>query len=411
MRWFITILIITLFEGGARAKPQAADATDLVNEVWEIVNDNVFDPKFNGVDWPAARERCAERVGGARQRREVAREINAMLAELRTSHTYLYTADDREYYELLDIFAAALAEDLKRLFPDGVVRYEGIGVATAEIDGRFFIADVLEGSPAQSSGMMTGDEIISVDGRPFHPLRSFEEEAGAIVTLQVRRAADQAQPIDVAVTPQVIHPQEMFLTAMRHGARVLERDGRRLAYVRIRSYANEAYHELLIELLSTEPLRSCDGLILDIRGGWGGANPEYLNIFNRDVPALELIGRDGRSTTVDRQWRKPVVLLVDGGTRSGKEVFAHAFKTRSIGKIVGTRTAGAVVGGRPFLLSDGSLLIVAVSDVRVDGARLEGVGVEPDVVVERGTIEYSAGADPQLDRAAEVLAEQILTFP
>jgi carboxyl-terminal processing protease len=391
----------------ARTQTPRSHADVLLDEVWGTVNAHFFDPDFNDVDWPAARERCVERLKGVTGLRERAREINAMLAELRTSHTHLYTADEREYYELLDIFTAALAEDLKRVFADGVVRYIGIGIAVTEIDGRFFIADVLEGSPAQSSGLVTGDEIVSAGGRPFHPLHSFKEAAGEIVTLQVRRTRDQAQPMDVAVAPQLIVPHEMFLESVRHSARVIERDGRRLAYVRIRSYASETYHELLIELLSTEPLRSCDGLILDIRGGWGGANPEYLNIFNRDVPPLELIGRDGKTTTIHRQWRKPVVLLVDGGTRSGKEVLAHAFKTRGIGKIVGTRTAGAVMGGKPFLLSDGSLLIVAVSDVRVDGVRLEGVGGGPDVVVERGDIRAQGATDPQLDRAVDVLSEEL----
>ncbi len=71
--------------------------------------------------------------------------------------------------------------------------------------------------------------------------------------------------------------------------------------------------------------------------------------------------------------------------------------------LIGARTAGAVVAGRAFLLADNSLLEVAVLDVHVDGERLEGVGVTPDIEVPQ-ELPYAAGADPQLDRAVAELA-------
>jgi len=88
-----------------------------------------------------------------------------------------------------------------------------------------------------------------------------------------------------------------------------------------------------------------------------------------------------------------VVLLVDGSTRSGKEVIAHAFKRHGIGRLVGERTAGAVLSGRPFVLRDTSLLMLPVADVQVEGQRLEGVGVEPDVLI-RATFTTAPGAIP-----------------
>ena len=116
--------------------------------------------------------------------------------------------------------------------------------------------------------------------------------------------------------------------------------------------------------------------------------------------------RNEEPRVFDPQWRKPVVLLVDGSARSGKEVLAHGFKTYGIGPVVGERTAGAVVAGRAILLSDWSFLYLAVLDVRIDGERLEGRGVEPDVAVAR-PIPYAAGADPQLERALEVAAGEV----
>ena len=96
-------------------------------------------------------------------------------------------------------------------------------------------------------------------------------------------------------------------------------------------------------------------------------------------------------------------MLVNGGTRSGKEILAYGMKSRGYGEVVGTRTAGAVLAGRAFILSDNTLLLLAVADVLVDGKRLEGEGVTPTANVPM-PLEYSAGRDPQLERALELLA-------
>ena len=64
------------------------------------------------------------------------------------------------------------------------------------------------------------------------------------------------------------------------------------------------------------------------------------------------------------------------------------------------------MAGRAFLLKDDSLLLLAVSDVQVDGERLERVGVAPTIEVPF-PLEYAAGKDPQLDKAVEVLSRQI----
>jgi carboxyl-terminal processing protease len=96
------------------------------------------------------------------------------------------------------------------------------------------------------------------------------------------------------------------------------------------------------------------------------------------------------------------VVLVDEGTRSGKEVVTYALKRHGV-PVVGTRTAGALLAAQGFLLSDGSLLVLAVSDVRLDGERLEGQGVAPDIEVPF-PLPYAAGHDPQLEAALAELA-------
>jgi carboxyl-terminal processing protease len=144
--------------------------------------------------------------------------------------------------------------------------------------------------------------------------------------------------------------------------------------------------------------------VLDFRGGWGGCDPSFLDLFNPATPTLTQIDREGRSSIFATSWKKPLVLLVDGGSRSGKEAVASALQRHHLATLVGERTAGAVVAGRPFLLADGSLLYLAASDIRVDGERLEGRGVEPDIPVP-AELPFAEGRDPQLDRALAEAAE------
>ena len=100
------------------------------------------------------------------------------------------------------------------------------------------------------------------------------------------------------------------------------------------------------------------------------------------------------------KWRKPVAMLVNGGTRSGKEILAYGFKKYQLGEVIGSRTEGAVLAATAF---SGGLLLLAVEDVRVDGERLEGVGVVPTIEVRADPASVGL-SDPQLDRAIAVLS-------
>jgi carboxyl-terminal processing protease len=119
---------------------------------------------------------------------------------------------------------------------------------------------------------------------------------------------------------------------------------------------------------------------------------------------LDIIERGAQPVVHEEAWSKPVCLLVNEGTRSGKELLTYYFKKIRRGPVVGTRTAGAMVFGRPIIMSDGSLLFLANSDLKVDGKRLEGIGVSPDIEVPFRP-EFTAGADPQKKRALEVIAK------
>lgn len=370
-------------------------------EVWRTVRDRFYDPHLHGLDWAAVRERYLPDATRASSEEALAGVINSMLSELHASHTRYYTAYEPEYYQLSDIFAGALRRrGLQRAFPSGRISYPGIGVLSRlDMQGRSMITGVIEGTPAQQAGLLAGDVIVFAEDVPFQPVQSFRGKVGKEVVLGLRRASAFMQ---ISVTPVDIEPNKMFLDGLKASARIIRANGRSIGYVHLWCYAGFVYQRTLEHLLSQSPLNDADALIWDLRDGWGGAMPEYLDLFNARAPTMQVTDRNGAGELRNVKWRKPVAMLVNGGTRSGKEILAYGFKKYQLGEVIGTRTEGAVLAATAFLI-DGGLLLLAVGDVQVDGERLEGVGVAPTIEVQADPASMGLG-DPQLNRAIAVLS-------
>ncbi len=398
------IFVLVVASPPARADIDVTKSAAAFDEVWRGVRDRFYDRELHGLDWDAIGDRYRPLAVAAPTERERAAVINRMLAELHASHTGYYTPADTAYYDLADIFSWGLRRQLASAFPNSKVAYTGIGIFTRSIEGKTFVSGVLNGLPADRAGLLVGDELVAADGAPFEPVGSFVDKGGRKVMLTIRRGRDTA-PQQLTVMPERIEPNAAFLDAMRASTKVIERGGVRIGYIHVWSYARDDYQELLAQQISTGPLKDADALIWDLRDGWGGADPDYLDIFARG-PTMITTARDGDKSVINAKWRKPAALLINGGTRSGKEVLTYGFKKYGYGPVIGTRSAGALLAARAFLLDGGGLLLLPVADVEVDGERLEVRGVTPTIEVPF-EIPYAAGADPQLERALEELARTV----
>ena len=409
-RWILTIFVsIIALSSYYFVSPLvlsfSSPQVKVFEQVWETVNENFFDPEFNGVDWQAMRSRYAPLAAQTSSTEELAVVVNQMLAELNTSHTHFYTQAEPAYYQIAGIFRQYLQKTIKPFLPNEKLEYTGIGIYTEKIDDNTFIKAILNGSPAEKAGLVVGDQILTVDGESFSPIKSFTGKGNQEVEIQIQRQSDSS-PITIALVPKVFNPATMFLDVMKASVEVIEKEGKKIGYIHIWSYADPLYQEQLEKELVFDRLKDADGLVWDLRDGWGGATPDYLNIFTAPTPTITSIFRDGIKREYKRQWTKPVVMLVNRGSRSGKEILAYGFRKYNVGKIVGSQTAGAVVAGSPFIMSDGSLLYLAVSNVFVDGERLEGNGIIPDVEVAL-PIPYAEGVDLQKEKAIEVLLQEL----
>ena len=245
-----------------------------------------------------------------------------------------------------------------------------------------------------------------------------------------RKAGGSLDRIGLPVTP--IRPSQALPAATKASARVIAHNGRRIGYIRVWSFNDaRAFESALRSLYPDTPAAPAgpELLIVDLRGKVGGSASVAGSILSMlDVPFQDRYsGRWRQSnqaswhssageTRKDRRSSEPAVpypptfrgrtaLLIDHHTRSSGEIMAHGYKRSGFGPVIGTPTAGAVVGGGTFWMPGGLVLYMGLVGHTFDGWPLEGVGVHPDIRIEQ-PLAYANGADPVLDMALEVLGRR-----
>jgi len=396
--WFTADIQTPLWKGDA-----TGDFSARGDELVKTVRDHFYDPK-TAKEWA---DRHAALGKGAKDEDDFKRIVGDALRDLNASHTAYYTPSDARYYGLAAIF--------RELLPNGTSVWDSPG---ADFTHDGFVRRVFAGGPADQAGLRRGDRVLRADGKPFHPVNCFRGRAGQPsfrgrpspswwftnrpVWLEVLRK-EKEPVLNIPIIPRRIDAKEEWLQAQGNGSKVMSRGGKKIAYVPMFSCAGEEHEERLRDSLRYN-FGAADALVVDFREGFGGCNTTFLNFLFRSAPVMEQAPRGKPWFKYDSQWRKPFVLLVNERSTSGKEMIAFTVKKRRLGTIVGKRTAGALLAGGIFPLMSRALLYLAVADVRIDGERLEGKGVEPDVEVEEA-LPFANGADPQLEKALEVAAK------
>ena len=321
--------------------------------------------------------------------------MRQFLARLGTSHTEYLTPDDPFYYQLAATFQ----------LPG--TTYPTIGVIAQNFGDQIFVVSVLPGGAADKAGVLAGDEILSVNDKSFRPVASFRDLQGKSIRLAIKRTAAE-KPRLFTLTPEVLNPLDEALRAEKASFRIETIRGHKIGYVHIYLYGGQQFQEALEEALLWGPLHEADAVVIDLRFGLGGADPSYLRLFDKNIPVLTSIDQKGVKNTYDPQWRKPVAYLVDRSSRSGKEILAYAARKYGTALVLGDTTAGAVLAGSLFPLSNGDRLYLAVTDAYVDGERIEGHGVAPNVWIP-WDIRYQKGVDPRIKKSMEILADSLST--
>lgn len=159
-----------------------------------------------------------------------------------------------------------------------------------------------------------------------------------------------------------------------------------------------------------------EGLLVDVRDNGGGDISELL--IERLARTLHGTSFARNRDTVDTCPRVvqsgPKAALINEGTASDADIFAHAFREWKIGALIGKRTWGGVVGigDHGPLLDGGSIFVPEFGTADAQGRWIiEGHGVDPDIVVEQDPVEIMKGRDPQLERGVEELMKLLPATP
>lgn len=304
------------------------------------------------------------------------------------------------------------SEELKELQDKTEGIYYGIG-AYVGIDADTSLprlTGIIEGTPAQESGLRSGDLLYKVDGEEVQGLELTQvvskikgEEGTSVHLTIIREGATDYLEVDV-VRRKVESPtvnQKML-------------DGG-IGYIQITEFDTVTLDQF------TEALAVCrgsgmKGLILDLRGNPGGNLNTVCDIAREILPKGLIVyteDKDGKRSeyTCDgtKEMKEPLVVLVDSGSASASEILAGAVKDYGIGTLVGTTTFGKGIVQRIISLSDGSAVKLTVSNYYTpNGNNIHKIGIEPDIE-EKFDSEayYNDGVDNQLNKAIEIMNEKL----
>jgi carboxyl-terminal processing protease len=322
-------------------------------------------------------------------------KMNEILSSLKVSHTQFLTENDEMFFFLRSLFGANRKEDKDKNSAD----FTGLGVGGAHaLPGQ--VRYVLDGSPAAKAGFKRGDKINSVDGRTYSGYAVWYQSSGHPCQVWVER---QGKPLKLTITPVKQDFLKGYRTATEESARVITNAGRKIGYVHFWS-GGEGTHESLENAVQST-LISTDALVLDLRDGYGAASLNDLDAFFRPRAAFpDMRSWDRQKTYYNRSYYdKPMAVLINKGTRSGKELLSFGFKRSKRAVLIGDNTAGYVVGGEYIPLDKRAILYLAVQEIQLDGEDLEGKGVTPNIPV----ADTLGPEDPVLQRALGYLSSHL----
>jgi carboxyl-terminal processing protease len=405
---------------------------DAQQRAWKVIADRYYDPRLNGVDWPAIRDKYRPRVAGAKTDAQFYLALKSMVRELNDSHTRIVTpresADHRRF--------AALAT----------------GAALSVIDDQLVIVDVDSDSPAARAGLRPGDVVLAIDSHRFDakflaaarhlPLTgedvtspeaqpAQDDEAMRFAQLRavrrvLQRAPDEpprAQRVTISRDPEstfevvlkpepLVRPPTVTTITLSSG----------VAVVKLNRFSVRNRADIERALRSAGPSRA---LVLDLRGNGGGDYSQFIWMARQFMPeqrhVMTQLTRDGdqvrerpvRLSPAEQPYLKPIAVLTDRRSGSASELTAVTLLEQRDAIIVGESTCGCVVGvSWEYILPGGGGVRVSETGFRsARGRRMEGQPLAPTIYAPPGLPELRAGRDLALEAAERALLERSMPQP
>jgi tricorn protease len=383
-----------------------AEWAQIFDEAWRINRDYFYDPNMHGVDWPAMKKKYAIFLPHLSCRRDLNQVIQWMCSELVVGHHSVFGGDIPQQPEQV---------------PGGL-----LGADYTVANGRYRFKKVYGGlnwnpelrSPLTEPGVevTAGEYLLAVNGKDLIPpdnlFRYFENTSGKIVEITVGVNPDGTGSRTVSVVPveneYALRNRDWVEENIK---KVDKATNGRVAYVYVPNTSTRGHIYFKRYFF---PQVDKDAIIVDERFNAGGSVADYyIDLLKREFVCNWATRYGADIRTPNAFIPGPKVMLIDESSGSGGDLLPWMFRKFNLGKLIGKRTWGGLVGvlGFPRLMDGGAVTAPNIGIWTSDGWVVENVGVPPDIEVEQWPAEVINGHDPQLEKAIKVALEELEKNP
>jgi len=391
----------------------------LLRDAWRIQRTFFYDPGLHGVDWQGVYDRYAAMLPDSNTREDVSFLIREMISELNVGHAY-YWGGDGESQPTVNV--GLLGADFTL---DGDDEGNEAYRISHIYEGAAWDADAR--GPLSQPGVKVevGDYVLAVNGMEIDTSKDFFASmiglAGraTVLTVSDQPTWGSENEREVVIRPVASDTDLRYRDWIEMNRRYVDEvTGGKVGYIYVPNTGVDGQSDLFRQFYGQIDK---EGLIIDERWNGGGQIPtRFIELLNR--PRTNYWARRH-----GKDWPWPYdshqgaqVMLINGLAGSGGDMFPWLFRENGLGKLVGTRTWGGLVGisGNPTLIDGGYTAVPTFGFYEKDGTwGIEGHGVDPDIeVLDDPALMIDDGdpmtvEDPQLDAAIQVVLEEIKANP
>jgi len=386
----------------------AQEWKQIYDESWRQMRDFFYVANMHGVDWPAVKDKYSVLLPYVNDRNDLNYLIGEMIGELNVGHAYVGGGDRRMPERIATgLLGAKLSKD-----PSGYFKIDKL------LKSENWSKDAR--SPLNELGVNVteGQYILAVNGKSCKGMTDIYEAlintAGQQVELTVSSGTDEKSGRKVIVVPIRSEASLYYYTWVQNNIKkVSDATNGEVGYIHIPDMGVEGLNEFVKHFY---PQLDKKALIIDDRGNGGGnVSPMLIERLQRVVTRANMSRNVSEPGQTPRQMMLgPKVMLIDHYSASDGDLFPYAFKKHQLGKVIGTRTWGGVVGIRgslPFI-DGGDLRKPEFASYSSEESKwiIEGTGVEPDIYLENDPAREYAGIDDQLNKAIELIKEELKNY-
>lgn len=379
-----------------------AEWRQIFNEVWRIERDFFYVENMHGLDWDATRKKYEKFLPYVTHRAELNDLIADLIGEMVVGHNYITGGD---YYRSDSVPTGFLGADYE--VANGRYRFKTI------YKGQNWNPHLRAPLTEPGVNVAEGDYLLKVNGKEItakqNLYRFFEHTVDKPTELTVNSKPDLDGARTVLVKPLGGE------TSLRHFSwvegnrkKVDELSNGQLAYAYMANTSYEGYEGFNRGYFTNLKAK---GLIIDERMNGGGFVADYvIQMLSRQTLFYWTTRQGDMISTPNAHIQGPQAMLIDQYAGSGGDAMPAMFKRAGLGKLVGVTTWGGLVGifDYPQLMDGGGITAPRIGVVSPDGEyEIENVGVPPDVEVFQNPKAVIQGHDPQLEKAVEILLEEL----